>query len=215
LRRHSELVEEYKCSIYLIGIRAVPRQHDEKKLHTALKNNYPQNIETIKIGKTEKTEVYRFSIPLFDQFNAVGEYINTITKIKQNDESRAIINSIKSQEIHFSQENIITFDQSIIIQNINNPEVVKLYFETCAKIQINRDNNTHQLVMLNRKAEIDRDKNAHELAILNRKAEINKEKHERKIDKKNKNKSSITVNKLTGTHKKVTVKKTKNNSMKL
>ncbi len=168
IRRHGELTDEFQCGIFLVGIRAINRQADEKKMHTLLKRIFPKNIENVNISGTNKMEVYKFSLALFRQFNGTGELINT-NAIK----AQEVINNIQNQRYNFpdnvNQELVMPTTNTspsninnLIIPHINNPEIIKYYLnlqvhaQAQTQIQINKDNNNHQLVMLNRLEELEK-----------------------------------------------------------
>jgi len=80
IRRHGELLQEFKCEMYLIGINVVHRQADERTLHTLLKNFFPQSVEDIRIESKNKVEVYKFPKALFKQYNGICEQLSTTNK---------------------------------------------------------------------------------------------------------------------------------------
>jgi|SaaInlStandDraft_6_1057023.scaffolds.fasta_scaffold21789_3 hypothetical protein len=66
--RFKSLEREYKCKFYLLGLKTVHSQHDEKMFHTLLKLQYPELSVNIKINNHDKDELYVFDVKLYNTF---------------------------------------------------------------------------------------------------------------------------------------------------
>jgi hypothetical protein len=82
IRRLQELKDEFDCEVYIIGIKRVKAQEDEKDFHSNLKKLYPKLIENVVIKKHNKVECYKFTYKLWSEFLELNENINDINKLK-------------------------------------------------------------------------------------------------------------------------------------
>ena len=71
--RINTLKTEYKSDVYLIRLKQITGQKDETKFHHTLKNKFPQLIENFSINDKNKTELYKLSSILIDNFDS---YLN-------------------------------------------------------------------------------------------------------------------------------------------
>jgi hypothetical protein len=78
IKRMKSLRCEYNCGIYLIGIKYIKNEQDEKKFHESVKLTMPNLIYPMQIGNNTKDEVYIFDKQLFQAFNDFQETVPNI-----------------------------------------------------------------------------------------------------------------------------------------
>ena len=103
-----------------------------------------------------------------------------------SDSSTEILSQVQNQNCNFLAENTVSTDITILMRNVNNPEIMKHYFELCERIQINKNNNERQMAMLNRKAELDEKAHKRKLELIREKNNVGISKHNKKTVTKNK-----------------------------
>jgi hypothetical protein len=119
VKRYGELLQEFQCEMYLIGVHVVHRQTDERNLHTLLKSFFPQNVEDVRIESKNKVEVYKFSKALFKQYNGICERLNSGNKdqLMFNTINNIVANNITDTAIMEDYAEIIRRYASIIKRN--------------------------------------------------------------------------------------------------
>ena len=122
LERLKSLKNEYKCKFYLIGLKLIYGEKDEKKLHSMLKIKYPELKMSMKIGNHVKEETYIFDTRLFNDFITYEEKVKfTLTEIKLEKEAKKIIDEyFENAEKRLQIETMQNYRQIIKIDNIEN-----------------------------------------------------------------------------------------------
>jgi hypothetical protein len=107
LQRYKELKQEYGCSFYLIGIKSINAEHEEKMFHKSIKNLHQEMYPKYTINGKVKEEVYYLNDELINQFMDIpGIKVQDTNQI--NDELEDIIknqynNFIKELQKHKTQ----------------------------------------------------------------------------------------------------------------
>jgi hypothetical protein len=132
--RFKTLGDEYKCKFYLIGLKYVHNQKDEKEFHKILKKKYPELFVDLKIGQHNKDETYVFDMELYKTFlNYVDKDGPSDGDIKIEDETKIIIdNYIDNIENRFEMELLLKVKSTTNFSGVSNEFQMKLI--------INRDN---------------------------------------------------------------------------
>ena len=71
--RFVSLRAEYKCNLYLVGLKYVRRKKTEEAFHTTLKQLFPHLVEKRTIDGRAKTELYKYNEVLMDEFYKIIE----------------------------------------------------------------------------------------------------------------------------------------------
>jgi hypothetical protein len=130
IKRMSSLESEYKCKFFLINIKIINSEQDEKEFHNIIKKNHKELLYPIKINNKEKTELYIHDEILVKCFNEFKESLNVNNDITNNTEEDLqlidtmnnikyqmdIFNSFINDKIDFTKQ----FDTIINIVNANN-----------------------------------------------------------------------------------------------
>jgi hypothetical protein len=94
LDRIKSIKYEYKCKFYLIGLKLINRQQDEKQFHKLLKSKHKEMVVKLKIGVHDKDETYVFDTELYKTYL---EYVNKREfdkeDIKIEEEAKKIMNN--------------------------------------------------------------------------------------------------------------------------
>lgn len=107
LTRLESLKKEYNCpKINLIGIKRVLNQKDERKFHQLLQLNYSKQIEMISINGKEKTELYKLSKSLLDEFNKIINIKSYHQLVSENEMLTKHINSLENDNITVRFDNL-------------------------------------------------------------------------------------------------------------
>jgi len=137
IERMITLQQEYKSEIFFINAKIITGEKDEKHFHKMLKNAYPHLIENQTIDNKDKTELYKLSRKLIEEFDSYpNQDIPKEKHIKLTHGEKQIIDYIKTQEIYFlnylnqshtnnpAMENKI-MDYWIIKENNHHAEIMK------------------------------------------------------------------------------------------
>jgi hypothetical protein len=157
------LGNEYNCKLYLIGLKVVNREGDEKEFHNYLKRKYPELVVNMKIGKHNKDEIYVFDIELYKDFL---NYRDKITFSKEDIEIEdSIRNSINkyfdNMEERFENELVMKLGRIIKIDGITNmfqrEAMVAMHQSHYAFITLKETNRQREIELkeLNRHREIE------------------------------------------------------------
>lgn len=135
INRIISLKKEYKCKFYLIGLKLIDSENDEKEFHKLLRTKFPEFSVKFQINNKDKDEIYIFDLTLYKEFM---EYRETQSFDEQqiilDKESQSIFNDYYNNLIQIFELEIVQkstkienisnqFQQQIIISKINN------YFE--------------------------------------------------------------------------------------
>ena len=74
IARYKSLMYEYKCMIFLVSLKSIKSEHNEKELHKLIKNVYPNLTYHLTIGSTNKEELYYFNPVILNEFMKSPEY---------------------------------------------------------------------------------------------------------------------------------------------
>jgi len=103
--RFKTLISEYGCEIFFIGIKLVNTHKEERKFHAMLKQKYPEYVQEYTIKGKEKTELYKLSTCLMNEFNnynvIVDEEETYDEDYEYSEEEQEIIDLLKQQEVIF------------------------------------------------------------------------------------------------------------------
>lgn len=103
LDRIISLRSEYKSNVYLVGIKLVNAEKDEKIFHKMLKLKYPSLVYPYSINNKEKVELYKYNPKLmmdFDEYTVKTEQ-ELIEPKNISDVDQEILDSVKNQEVLF------------------------------------------------------------------------------------------------------------------
>ena len=102
IERFKSLRTEYICDIYLIELKYVKNEQDEKKFHKMMRETKPELCLKMKLNNREKDEVYVFDLRLYNEFHNIIEDIpHKIVEGNIDEDTIFIENMIKHQYIHF------------------------------------------------------------------------------------------------------------------
>jgi hypothetical protein len=99
INRFKSLRDEYKCGFFLVDLRTVKSEKDEKNFHKLIKEVKPHLQFNMTVNNKEKEEVYIFDEYIYEQFKAMKEY-----DIQKNDDvviDRYIEKALKDQYSYF------------------------------------------------------------------------------------------------------------------
>jgi hypothetical protein len=119
IERFKSLEYEYKCKFYLLGMKTIYREQDEKEFHKHLKIKFPELIVNLKINKHDKDETYIFDRLLYDTFLKYSDKVEfNSEEIKLEKEIDDMMNNyFKNMENQFEIELINKFKNIIKITN--------------------------------------------------------------------------------------------------
>lgn len=122
INRIISLKKEYTCKFYLIGLKLIESENDEKEFHKLLKTKFPEFVIKYQINDKDKDEIYVFDLTLYKEFI---EY-----KEKQSFDEQQIILDKESEDVFNDYYNnlIQVFELELVqkstkimkIENINN-----------------------------------------------------------------------------------------------
>jgi len=119
-KRLSELINKFACNFYLLSLKTVRCEQDEKAFHNLIKKTRPDLVYKLTLNNKEIEEIYIFDEILLEEFNSITDYVKIpeINNISEN----YLQQSIKNQYSFFIRDlNIIhsnNFYEALI--NINN-----------------------------------------------------------------------------------------------
>jgi hypothetical protein len=150
--RYQSLVNEYKCKIFLVGLKMINRQKDERKFHDSLKRKYPHCIFPYTINGKEKTELYKLDPCLINEFNSLNVAHNA---------SDDVIDNMEYSEDQQNMIDDIRKHQGIFLN------CVRTNFAIDNKIRydylIARESNIHAQHMIDKEIELIKIRNKHEM----------------------------------------------------
>lgn len=100
IERIKSLKDEYKCEIYLVGLKYIRSEQQEKEFHKAIKISKNHLVYRMQINNRDKDEVYIFDELLYKEFNAVIE-TNKNIQVEEDDIDEYIAQLIKDQYMYF------------------------------------------------------------------------------------------------------------------
>jgi hypothetical protein len=159
IERFKSLRYEYKCKFYLLGVKLVRYEQDEKDFHPLLKNKFPEFPVNIKLGNHYKDETYVFDIELYKTFLSYEDKVPfTDSELDIEKESQEIINNyFKNIEDNF--ENEIRMKTTLSIKNISNEhqaDVYSRYYDNLTKqFEIEQKEKTKQIEIIEKTKQID------------------------------------------------------------
>jgi hypothetical protein len=147
VERMKSLVSEYKCKIYLMGLKTVKKEQDEKLFHSLLKKKFCELVVDVKINNHDKDEIYVFDERLYSEFlkyeNRVDFSDDVIKLEKETDE--LIQEYFENLDVRFEKEVIIKMRCSTMIEKVTTElqkdlylEHTKMYFDHINMIEQNR-----------------------------------------------------------------------------
>ncbi len=68
IERFKSLEYEYKCKFYLLGMKTIKKEQDEKKFHQQIKKKFPEFVVNLRINNHDKDETYVFDKSLYETF---------------------------------------------------------------------------------------------------------------------------------------------------
>lgn len=160
LERIESLHTEYGSNFYLIGIKKIKNETVEKDFHSVIKQKYPECIENVKIKGKDKKELYKFTLSMMIEFNAVEEdYSQVLQNIILTSEQQTLINLVKNQttafhtlimsQLNFNKIAFKTTDPNVI-QNCSilhygflNMQNNNLHTENMKKLENENNKNTY------------------------------------------------------------------------
>ena len=77
VKRMSSLKSEYKCKCYLLALKRIENENNEKEFHDLLKMKYSDLVVNTKIGNMDKTELYVFDKNLYEEFLSYEDKIKS------------------------------------------------------------------------------------------------------------------------------------------
>lgn len=163
IERIKSLEYEYKCRVYLLGMKTVKREQDEKQFHTELKRKYPEYIVNIKINKHEKDEVYVFDKNLYKSF------IEYVDKVPFSDESIKLEKAAMDKMNKYFENIENRFEMDFLVKlkkNINIEKILNVHQKE-AVIAIN---NKHYEYMISREKHLE---NMKDKCIIEKQNEFN------------------------------------------
>lgn len=179
LERIKSLKNEYKCKFYLIGLKLIYGEKDEKNFHSMLKIKYPELKVSIKIGSHTKEEVYIFDTRLFNDFITYEEKVKFTTKeIKLEKESKKIIEEyFENIEKRLQLEVIQNYSKLIKIEKVStelqSKTIIEMNKEHYNYLILSDKNEVEKLKEKN-KRNIEKDKYAHVENMKNKEIELKK-----------------------------------------
>jgi hypothetical protein len=119
INRIETLKSEYKCNVYLIGIKAVRSEKTEKDFHNMLQNVYSKHVVPYEIKSKNKVELYELTDPILKQFDSLQEYITPTDNniVTPSNEQLNIIQYIRNQHKIFLQSVATIYPQAVQFQS--------------------------------------------------------------------------------------------------
>ena len=116
------LPAEYKCSVYLIGLKIIKGRSDEKIFHDTLKMRYSELYEGYENNGKGKIELYKLHPMLITEFNNFLNDQDSLENIyipkEISKEEQNMIETIQKQDIMFDAE-LDKINKTCETQNIN------------------------------------------------------------------------------------------------
>jgi hypothetical protein len=109
--RKKELESKYKCKFYLIGVKKIKGQKEEKEFHKLLKSFFLDLYPCIKEKDSELTEFYIFDKRIIKEFDAMKEYNVSPNQVIAKDNNQ-LINNNKLPEKNVKKRR--SFDESYV-----------------------------------------------------------------------------------------------------
>jgi P4 family phage/plasmid primase-like protien len=157
--RKKELESIYKCKFYLIGIKKIKGQIEEREFHQLLKAFYPDLYPCIKRHGKELTELYILDKRIIEEFDLMEEYnhkspvSNEVNKTKCIEEKVIYVNTtIDSTNIE--QEPIIKMDHDAknLIEDDDKIDFENLFKCTVGLSKVFNGNMSDRIKIINCKA---------------------------------------------------------------
>jgi prophage antirepressor-like protein len=177
INRIISLENEYKCKFYLIGLKLLGGEDDEKEFHKLLKKKYKELSVEFKIGQHNKDEIYVFDINLYKEFVEYQDKVEfSNIEIELEEESKKIMNDYYKNIIErFEVELLKKMTKVVKIENIINKyqrEVVLKQNDKYYEYIILKENHRHDEIMIDKtielkKIELEMLKLQHNLSIKN------------------------------------------------
>ena len=140
--RIKSLMSEYKCPVYIVKIKIIKGERDEKRFHKILKSRYPELVEEYIIDGKDKTELYKLHPILLLEFdnhlcdettdisnNSIIPYVNNQKTILINQPSN------NTSDTLINTSNMINDDENLLDKQIlyacksGNYEMLRLLLE--------------------------------------------------------------------------------------
>ena len=105
IERIKTLSNEYKTTIYMLCLKTITKEQDEKEFHKIIRTKYPELIVNIKINNTEKTEIYIFDIEIYKLFLTYPDKVKFSEEIiaLEEDVLKLIDKYMNNIDIYFEQ----------------------------------------------------------------------------------------------------------------
>jgi hypothetical protein len=105
IERIKTLSNEYKTTIYMLCLKTITKEQDEKEFHKIIRTKYPELIVNIKINNTEKTEIYIFDMELYKVFLTYSDKVKFSEEIiaLEEDVLKLIDKYMNNIDIYFEQ----------------------------------------------------------------------------------------------------------------
>ena len=162
ITRFKSLEKEYKCKFYLINVKTVQSEKDEKEFHSLLKTQFPELCVKLTLGSHEKDEIYVFDAMLYQTFANYKNKIKLNDDVTGDEESENILKRyFDNIEERFEHELVMKLKNIIKIENIVNE------FQKETAISINKHYYDYLLIKENTKILFET--NRHEEAIMDKK----------------------------------------------
>ncbi|BCS83793.1 hypothetical protein QLL95_gp0330 [Cotonvirus japonicus] len=103
-KRIKTLQSEYKSCVYLIRLKLIEGEHEEKIFHDSLKEQFSELIEEYSSGNKHKVELYQYNPILIDNFDAYLSDRKNVLPVKTDDltpEEIMISQNLRIQESIF------------------------------------------------------------------------------------------------------------------
>jgi hypothetical protein len=179
IERLQSLEKEYNTDIIFLNCKAIKGESSEREFHKILKNSYPDAIYEHTIKDTKKTELYKFSRILLDEYNNYDSGIEQPTEEQElDDEQMLILKSLRYQE-----DTIV----NLISKKNNNDKSVWKYMYKRIERDIIESNNNKDIkiaeinnILKMRQLEREKEKEDHKYRMAN----INKNNNKNKKGKK-------------------------------
>ena len=152
--RFKSLKIEYGCNFYLLCVKTVNAEQDEKDFHTQLKLKYKHLHVPLTMGKHEKTEIYVFDHDLYQLFKS---YIN---KTEIND---TVLDDTSKNILHEYFNNISErFENDLMLKLKHTINLKDVLTEFQKETAINMHNKHYEYLML-------KENNRHDETMMDKK----------------------------------------------
>lgn len=140
IERIRSLRLEYKCSVYLIGLKTIKNEQFEKEFHKLIKRMKSHLSCPIKINNTNKDEIYIFDEHLYREFTTIKEDIELDNINEIDDSIQCLIKDQYNFFIRYIYEecgrNLINIIATIDNFNEYQRDSINCYIEHNTKINI-------------------------------------------------------------------------------